>query len=248
MTIGRPVLRFQSVASTQDIVFRLAELGAAHGTTVRAEYQTAGRGRQGRRWDSPPSTSLMFSVLLRPTCGLHELGTFSLLIGNALADVFARYTQRPVALKWPNDVLIDGQKCSGVLIQTRTSPEPVAVVGIGINVSTSLDHLPAGATSLNVASGKPVDRESLFRACTDALERSWNQVGLELPRDVHRAIENRLWLKGQIVAVRDAGAEYRGQLIGIDPAGGLTLSIDGESKTIVSGELTRGPRVIGAEN
>lgn len=243
--IGRPVWRFTEVASTQDIAFRLAELGAPHGTIVRADYQTAGRGRQGRKWDAPAGLSLMFSVLLRPTCPLHELGSMSLAVGSVLADVFASHTTAPVQIKWPNDVLIDGRKVSGILMQTRTGASSIAVLGIGINVSTPDLLLPVGATSLQAYADDPVDTDVLFSEliiALDRMDRDWQPL---LRPDEVSQIEARLWQNGELVSLLDAEREIVGRIIGLDSSGGLRLESNGTERIIVSGEIVRGPRPIG---
>lgn len=242
--IGGTCWRFAEVDSTQNISFSLASMGANSGTIVRAEYQRAGRGRLGRGWDVPPSTSLMFSVLLRPEHQLHELGSLSLAIADTLAGVFADIVPDEIAIKWPNDILINGRKVSGILVQTRMQPELVAVLGIGINVMQSVDELPEGATNLTMASGSPIDREHLFERTIEALNTTLLRWQPTLAPDVQLRIEQRLWLSGDQVQLLDGDRSIDGVIIGIAPKGELRLMVDGGERLISSGEITRGPRAI----
>lgn len=244
--IGRVCWRFSEVDSTQNVAFWLAGLGADHGTVVRADYQSAGRGRQGRVWESPAGSALMFSTLLHPGIPLHELGSMSILVADALADVFTELLTTPVHVKWPNDVLIDGQKTSGILLQTRSVPDPIAVLGIGINIDFPVESLPPGSTSLNLHAHKPVDINVL---CADILKRlnvMWSSFQPELTAGQIEKMESRLWQLGHEVSIIDADREVRGRIMGLAKNGGLRLSVNGSERVVMAGEITRGPRPIHA--
>lgn len=242
--IGRTRWRFREVESTQDIAFRLAGMNAGDGTVVRADYQTAGRGRQGRSWEVPANTALMFSVLLRPTTPLHQLGVLSIRLASILCDAFERADASDISLKWPNDVLIGGRKASGILVQTRMIPDLVAVAGIGINVSTPPDALPPTATSLAAATGHDVSADDLLDDILTAIERMWTTWTPVLSGDELAAIDGLLWLRSEQVTLLDANREITGTIVGIAPTGGLRLIVDGEQQVIHAGEITRGPRPI----
>lgn len=244
--IGRTRWRFREVASTQDVAWNLAHLGASHGTVVRADYQSAGRGRQGRRWEVPANTALTFSVVLRPDMPLHLLGPLSIQLAAVLCDCFVHAGARDVSLKWPNDVLIGGRKVSGILVQTRAMPELVAVAGIGINFSTPGEALPPFATSLEAAIGHEIDAEAMFDDLLSAIERMWTTWDGELSTQQVRDLDGRLWLKGEQVTLFDADREITGTIAGISPGGGLRMVIDGSETTIFAGEITRGPRALGS--
>lgn len=238
--IGATRWRFRSVGSTQDVTFALAAKGANHGTVVRADYQTAGRGRLGRSWQAPIGTALTFSTLLRPTFATHELGPLSIRIAAVLADAFTALGANDVSIKWPNDVLIGGRKTSGILVQTRTMPELVVVVGIGINLSDS----PEGATNLQQAIDSPVSADHVLDVICSGLDPMWTNWQPELNVDEVRAIEDRLWLRGEQVTLLDADREITGTIAGISPDGGLRLLTDGTERLLHVGEITRGPRLI----
>lgn len=135
--LGRPRLHFRCTDSTNARAYELAVRGAPHGTMVTAAEQTAGRGRQGRVWVAPPGRSLLCSVVVRNPGPLLSLTT-----GVAVADLVEASTiGRRVEIKWPNDVLIDGGKVAGILVEGRPQ-ERWAILGIGINVALDLDELP----------------------------------------------------------------------------------------------------------
>lgn len=242
--IGRPLVRLESVGSTQDITFELAERGAAEGTTVLARYQQTGRGRAGRKWESVPGDALMFSIVLRPSFSINRLGLLSLLAGDAIAGALNElYTFTP-AVKWPNDVLVDGEKVSGVLTQTRirgTAPV-IAVLGIGINVNSDQKNLPSGASSVRSILGHHVDPEPLFRTVLTGLEQRYRNLQVGDVSGWLERIDQHLWLKGEDVTLHDAERLRSGRLLGVDDTGALHLQTEEGPVRIVSGELVRGPR------
>lgn len=160
-------------ASTNADMVAAARDGAAEGLIRVAEYQRAGRGRAGREWSSPPRAGLAVSVLLRPgTAGARwpaapaaRWGWLPLLAGVALAESVAGLAGVPARLKWPNDLLLDGAKCAGVLAEVASG---AVVVGIGLNVTQRADELPEPApgalpaTSLALAGAQVTDRQQLL--------------------------------------------------------------------------------------
>jgi BirA family biotin operon repressor/biotin-[acetyl-CoA-carboxylase] ligase len=237
--IGRTRYRFHSVDSTQTVAFQLAKLGANHGTLVQSDFQTAGRGRLGRKWDAPSGTALTFSTLLRPTCAPHELGPLSIRIASVLCDVVANLGATDVALKWPNDVVIAGRKVSGILVQTRMMPDLAAVVGIGINISAA----PESATHLQAEIKDTIGAGELLDKVVIGLDQMWAAWQPELGSDEIRSIEARLWLRGEQVTLQDADREITGIIVGVTPDGALRLTTREGERVLHVGEITRGPRL-----
>jgi BirA family biotin operon repressor/biotin-[acetyl-CoA-carboxylase] ligase len=156
--------------STNADVSRAAADGAAEGLVVFAEQQSAGRGRLDRRWESPPRAALLVSVLLRPPVPVVRTPLLPLLAGVAVAEALRTTAAVEAVLKWPNDVLVDGRKLAGVLVE-RT-PDGAVVVGIGLNVTTRRSELPVPvATSVAMEGGS--DREPLAKELLRALERRY---------------------------------------------------------------------------
>lgn len=192
--LGRPRLHLRSIGSTNARARELAVAGAPHGTAVTADEQTAGRGRQGRGWATPPGSALAVSLVIRDPDPL-----LSLRAGLAVADLAGAGAR----VKWPNDVLVDGRKVAGVLVEGRLQ-EGWAVLGIGVNAALDLAVLPDDV------------RE---RAGTLGLEPS------ELPRalgDLLAALERRL---------AETPEETLTALRGIDALAGRPVRWEGGSGT-----------------
>ena len=169
---GRPYTYVDSTPSTQ----LLLAADAPEGALAVAEEQTAGRGRLGRRWLAPARASLLCSLQLRPAVPPERLPELTGVAAHACAEAIKSVTDLEPALKFPNDVLLDGRKVAGVLAEAR---ENRVVLGIGINVNVAEDELPTEvdrpATSLLVESGHTVDRAELLVELLDRLERRYRE-------------------------------------------------------------------------
>jgi BirA family transcriptional regulator, biotin operon repressor / biotin---[acetyl-CoA-carboxylase] ligase len=172
-TFGLDYRYVESTPSTQLLLPPDAEEGAV----VAAGEQTAGRGRLGRTWDAPAGTSLLCSVQLRPTVAPDRLPELTSVVAHACAEAIKAVTGVETKLKFPNDVLVGGRKVAGILAEAR---EGRVVAGIGVNVNVAEADLPSGleapATSLQVETGREVDRAELLVELLDRLEqryRAW---------------------------------------------------------------------------
>ena len=143
-TIGNRIIRLSEVGSTNTYLKDNSELLKEHGLVVIAEMQTSGRGRAGRKFVSLPDKNVTFSVVLHPGLALGEVQVFALLAGIVVARVLENYIEG-VRLKWPNDVLVNGKKICGILLETITIPQqnfPVLILGIGLNTKGFLKEYP----------------------------------------------------------------------------------------------------------
>ncbi len=244
--IGRPLRVEGEVDSTNARLRALARDGAAEGTVVIAEGQTAGHGRRGQAWFSPPGVNLYASVLLRPRLAARELGVFSFMASLALTDAIAALGL-PASIKWPNDVLVDGKKVAGTLVESGVRGETVdyVILGVGVNINVDLPALhealgPAGAfaTSLAAALGRPVDRNAFAASYLNRLEH-WLQVWRkEGPAALRRAWADRDNLTGRRVEVRRDGAGFEGRVAGVDEQGSLVVDDTlGRRHTLASAEI-----------
>src|SRR5579875_2901209 len=164
--LGLPRVHHRVIDSTNARARELAARGAPHGTLVTAEEQTAGRGRQGRTWSAPPGRALLCSLLLRRFGRLLPLAA-----GVAVAETCEALGSAPALLKWPNDVLIDGRKVAGILVEGRPQ-EGWAVLGIGINVAIAPDQFPAELRETAGTLGRaPAEVETLLSELLEALTR-----------------------------------------------------------------------------
>ena len=230
-----PIVRRGRVDSTQTIVFGLAADGSPDRTVVVADSQAAGRGRLGRVWHDEPSESLLCSILLRPRLAPAQLPTLSLTAAVAVAEALARAAGLVPRLKWPNDVLVEGRKIAGILLETRLSampppmpppsvpppsavaPGPIVALGVGINIAQRAfpPELAERATSVHLAGGE-ADRDGVLAALLEAFD-GWRtrleQEGFAPVRARWRALADTLGRRvsvdgvtGTAVDVDDDGA------------------------------------------
>jgi len=227
-TLGQPMTFLASTTSTSDLAKQAAREGAPHGATWVAEEQTAGRGRRGHSWFCPPGEGLLFSVLLRLPCLPARVPPIALVAGLAVRDaVAAAAPAARVVVKWPNDVLVEGRKLAGVLVEAVTvgSRVEAVIIGIGINVHTRAfpDDIADRATSVAIAAASPPDRAVLLALVLAGLERDVPVViarGLGL---LHGRLEAADALRGRRVK-NDSGDEGVGA--GIDDDGRLLVRRD----------------------
>jgi len=155
---------------------RMLEAGDAEGTIAVAEEQSEGRGRLGRSWEAPAGSSILVSLVLVPPVEAPRLPELSLVAGGAVAQAIASVTGIQPAIKYPNDVLIEGRKVAGILAE---SSEGRVVLGVGVNVNQTKDELPVETptepTSLRVEVGERVDRRVLLAALLRELERAYDR-------------------------------------------------------------------------
>lgn len=242
---GRYLHVHAETASTNDDVKRLAMQGAPEGTVVVADHQTQGRGRQGRRFASPAGVGIYLSILLRPSVPSVQLPPLTLLAAVAAADALVQVTGLAIALKWPNDVEIDGKKVAGILTEAMIRPgaTPDVVIGIGINVNTRLEHLPpelhSKVTSLALCAGRPFSRYPLMAAFLLHLENLYQRFqrdGLGPIRD--------LWLQhgrliGRRIRFSQAAAPMPGTVLQLQDDGALLVQPDtGGTQRVISGDIT----------
>jgi len=178
--LGRTLHVLDETPSTNQEAYEVAQQGGPDGSVVIAERQTAGRGRLGRPWHSPPGKNLYCSVILRPAVASGALscwlGWVPLLSGLAVGRAIYSLAGVPASVKWPNDVLIGDRKVAGILCESggAATAAPFVIVGIGINVNTPMNLFPGElrglATSLAIEAGRPFDRVALLAAVLSEIE------------------------------------------------------------------------------
>lgn len=204
--------------STNAVVAERAREGEPAGLVVVAEAQSAGRGRLGRTWTSPPRAGLTFSVLVRPDLLPGQWPWLPLLTGLAVATAVREQTELDAVLKWPNDVLVGGRKLCGVLVEVPQTG--AAVLGVGLNVTTRADELPhAQATSLLLAGATTVDRGTLLRAVLRALGSALTD--LDAGRAGYRSLCSTLGQRVRVELPGDRSVE--GTADAVDDGGRLVV-------------------------
>ncbi|WP_433066235.1 biotin--[acetyl-CoA-carboxylase] ligase [Dactylosporangium sp. CS-033363] len=228
--------------STNADAIAAAREGAPQGLVIVAERQIAGRGRLGRQWESPPRAGLALSVLLRPTVPPARLGWLPLLAGVALAEAVRRIARIDAYLKWPNDLLLQGdRKTAGILAEAA---DGAVVLGIGLNVTLREDELPRpDATSLALAGAENTDRDPLLRALLRALA-DWYTRFAEHGGDPEASGLREAYIFhcgtiGRRVSVDlPGGSVLEGQASGIDVDGRLQVTDRfGAVRTVAAGDV-----------
>lgn len=231
------VLYFPSVTSTNDVAAEEAKGGAAHLTTITADEQTKGRGRLGRIWQTFPEGGLAMSVIVRGSGALLPI-LVSVALHKALSKVGA------VQIKWPNDILANGKKLSGILIESYPDPtvkgQRFYIVGIGVNVNTPPQGLPADleATTLQAISGLPHQKREILAEIVNELDKTLDLQAQEGDDPIINYYRHHCGTIGQNVRWVDSGKEILGKAQGINDDGNLLLlTDDGAHVTCTTGDV-----------
>lgn len=244
--LGRALRYVDEIASTNTAAMEWATRGGPHGAVVVTDHQTGGRGRWGRSWFSLPGKLLQFSVILRPDLPVERHGLLTAALGVAVADALEPIVDGTTAIKWPNDVLVNDKKVTGILVETQTtgSTIAVAVCGIGINVALERDDLPPEiaprASSLLLETNRPLpDRSALL---ADVLVQIEARYAMALdPGHSHAIISRaaqRSAILGRDVVVRDPdGSTIAGRALSFNDNGALIVESDGATHMVVVGEV-----------
>jgi BirA family biotin operon repressor/biotin-[acetyl-CoA-carboxylase] ligase len=243
---ARGLQHFASVDSTNARLLEAAASGAPEGTVFVADEQTSGRGRGGHTWHSTPGDGLYVSILTKPALPLRDALLISLATGLAAQRSIRECTGLTADIRWPNDLLLDGKKCVGILVETALERDQnaalrYAVIGVGININhpSFPPEIAPLATSLRLASGKPLQRSSLLIALLRALDHELTLLeDISAPREkdlLTRFAEASTWARGKRVKVPEQGG-YTGVTAGLNEHGFLLVaSDDGVLRTVLSG-------------
>jgi len=237
--IGQEVTCYPRLPSTNDAAKRRAKKGAKEGTVIVAEEQTAGRGRIKRRWLSPPG-SIALSIILYPP--LAYLPSLIMVASLAVAHSIEQVTNLKTQLKWPNDVLINGKKVCGILVESDVRGDKVdyAVIGIGINVNLKLSEFPQITpvpTSLSRELGREVSRREVVQSLLFRAEKLY--LALADGDSVFEQWRDRLVTLGKKVQATSGDASYQGIAESVAADGSLSLrQPDGSLLKIVAGDVT----------
>ncbi len=230
---GWTLVALDSVGSTNDEAARLADGGAPEGTVVWARQQQGGRGRRGRSWASPPG-NLYSSTILRPECPASRAAELGFVAALAVGDLVP--TSRAIRLKWPNDVLVDGGKIAGILLESAIAQDgrvEHVVAGIGVNVSFAPQLAEMRYPGAALGGTVEAALEGLTRALATRIAQ-WRRDGFGVVREAWLAQAGPL---GAEVDVRLGEGLVRGRFVGLDHEGALLLDTADGPRKIVSGEL-----------
>ncbi|MGP1585942.1 MAG: biotin--[acetyl-CoA-carboxylase] ligase [Schwartzia sp. (in: firmicutes)] len=245
--IGRTILHFDDIPSTNNEAKRQAQNGAASGTVVVAEAQSAGRGRLSRGWFSPKGKGIWFSVLLRPFFLPQEAPKCTLMAAVAIVRAMRAFGF-DVVIKWPNDILYHGKKLVGILTEMSAEMERInyIVIGAGINVNTKAEDFPDElleiATSLLLIKGEPTSRRALFVEILKALEELYFEVEVNGFAPVLGEWRKYAVTLGQEVNVIGVNETFAGTAVDIDEDGALLIDTAEGYRRVLAGDVSIRPR------
>ena len=236
--VGQRVIYYRSLTSTMEVARREAQQGAAEGTVILADEQTAGRGRLKRAWLSPRG-NIALSIILYPS--LANLPSLIMLASLAVVHSIEAATGLRSQIKWPNDVLINGRKVCGILIESDVQGNTVnySIIGIGINVNLRLADYPEilPIASLSDELGRNISRLSVIRCLLVAVERLY--LALSAGGSIYEEWRDSMVTLGQRVRVKTDQAIYEGVAESVTSDGSLLLrGLDGSLNKIVAGDVT----------
>ncbi len=238
--------RYNSISSTNKKAYELATQGALTGEVVLAKSQSAGRGRLGKKWQSPAGKGLYFSLIVRPDIAIEDYPKITMTTGLAIAKVLERISKKDILLKWPNDIYISGRKCCGILAEasmlSEFSHKRFAIIGIGLNVLTEKRDLPDDiknkATSLFIETGVRFDMGELLLAICDEVIEHIDTLERDGFKEILKEWQTRdilqdRWLKwltnsGEVIAGKSEGPDENGQLLVRDGKGVLHEVLSGD--------------------
>ena len=242
--LGQRVEYRARVESTNDVARQLADAGAAEGALVITDEQTAGRGRLGRGWLAPARTSLLMSMLLRPNLVPSQTARVTMAVALGACAGIRAATGLDAQLKWPNDLLLRGKKCGGILAESSTVEERVeyVIVGLGLNVNfarASVDGIPADATTLADELGAPTPRVPLAQAILRAVERYYLRLRAGDGDRLRDEFAARLTTLNQRVRAQAPSGAEEGIAENVDDDGALLLRrADGSTVRLIAGDVT----------
>ncbi len=247
--VGQPVVFLEEVGSTNDYAKILASQGGVNGTAVVARTQTGGKGRLGRRFESPAEKGVYFTLLLRPDIRLEVLNRITLLTAVAVADAVEELTGVRPGIKWTNDLYLEGRKLCGILtecsVEGETGRVSYVAVGIGMNLHQTPEDFPPElrdkAGSLEMVTGKHVAAADYAAAAFRCFERLFFDGNFpENQEEVLRRYREGIFFLGQEIEVREvAGESYRATAVDVDAEGRLVVrDKEGCLRKLNSGEIS----------
>jgi BirA family biotin operon repressor/biotin-[acetyl-CoA-carboxylase] ligase len=240
--VGKKLFIFESIDSTNACAKTLAETGTPEGTVVISDHQTAGRGRLGRAWISAPGTNLLFSVVLRPTLPRESSGFLTFFSAVFIARALEQISGHEVECKWPNDILINGKKCCGILLENSYSQNSLdfSVVGIGINVNQSTfdGDLADRATSLFKEFGVEFDRTKLLQTLLREADMLLARLKEGGTNEIMHEWNKRCSMFGKPVTVSQGDTMVSGTALSLNAEGGLIVKTSTGQSTFYAGDVT----------
>lgn len=237
---GKNIIILEETESTNNYAKELATNGAENGTVVLAESQTMGRGRLGRRFESPKGTGIYMSVIIRPKFHISYAPLITSAVAVAVAEAVESQCDKEIRIKWINDLYLNGKKICGILTESVLLPQmknlDYAIIGIGINVYKwdFPEDLKSIATSIEAETGKIIDRNKLCGKILEKLEYYLENIENRLHFEEYR---RRELLTGNEITANYGNEKIEGFAVGVDDNANLIIKLpDGNIKNLTSGE------------
>lgn len=245
--MGRKIYFYPSLDSTNIKAFELGRAGAPEGTAIIADSQSKGKGRVGRKWESPPGVNLYTSVILRPDISPLHAQNLTFLAAVAVAETVEAFCLRRPTVKWPNDILIDSRKVAGILMEMDSEADRIhfVIAGIGVNINIKErmfpDYIKAIATSIAEKRGTEVGRAEFTRGLYSNIEK-WYKIylknGFTPVLDAWRGFFDA---EGRMIRVVSFNRTIEGMCAGVDSDGALLVRLSsGAVERVISGDVESG--------
>lgn len=241
---GGKLVYLDEVDSTNNYARKLAEDGVQHGTLVVADYQNGGKGRRGRTWVMPHGKAIAMSLIVRPDIRPEKASMMTLVTGMAVAEAIKKVTGLDTKIKWPNDIVINGKKISGILTEMSAEMDGINYVVIGIGINANFTEFPEElretATSLQQQLGYPVDRGAIICMTMKIFEIYYERfMETQSMKGLAEEYQQMLVNLDRQVRVLEPGNEYSGVARGIDETGQLLVEKEnGETVAVYAGEVS----------
>lgn len=244
--LGKEVISYKKVDSTNDVAYMLAEKGMKEGAAILAEEQVLGKGRHGRNWVSPPRGGIYMSCILRPRIAPNEIPRITLLAAVAVAKAIREVTGLAAVIKWPNDIMVNQRKVCGILTELKAEQDRVdfLILGIGVNVNTQSRCLPKGASSLKEELRKrdkrapDLSRTEAAKKILEKLDEAYlllRKEGFKPVMEEWRRLSSMLGSRVKVVMQNRA---FEGQAHDIDENGALLVRMgSGIMERVSSGDI-----------
>lgn len=241
--IGRRIAHYETTTSTQRIAHELALDGEKHGTIVIADEQTDGIGRVGRHWQSEQGKGIWMSIILRPNILPYLAPQLTLLTATVLAEVIDEVSDVTPQIKWPNDILIEGKKISGILTEMQAEQDQISyvIIGMGINVNQDatdfVDEVAERATSLKIKTKQTWDMVRLIQQILQKFETKYDQFIDHGFQDVKIKWESYGFRMNEQLTIKTGNETWTGRFSGIAEDGALLIEREASIQKIYSGEI-----------
>jgi len=243
--LGKEIISYKKIDSTNTKAYELADQGLAEGTVIFADEQVNGKGRHGRSWQSSPGQGIYMSCILRPNMTPNEIPKITLMAAVAVAKAIRERTGLDAMIKWPNDILINGRKVCGILTEMKAEQDRVdfIIIGIGVNVNSKAKDLPRGGSSLKEESralkrAGDISRVHLAKKILEAIEEYYNILKNKGSGPIIEEWKELSAMLGSRVKVVLSNKTFEADVHNIDPDGALVVRLDsGVHEKISSGDV-----------